>query len=319
MADPLDPAHLIGHVKDAEYFEVPRLFSSPEFKSLDEVPQTLRDAHPGLTLAEYEHEARGKIFLPQPMAMSHAVHLPTPFQPLDLRLTKFMVLELVGAVLILLFILPMARKTRGGGRPAGRLWNMFEALLVFLRDEVARPAIGKHDADKFLPFLWTMFFFVLTCNLLGLLPWLGSPTGALATTAVLAIITFIVVIGSGMMKMGVSHFWTGLVPHMDLPPALMFFLWPMIFAIEILGLLIKHFVLAVRLLANMFAGHLVLAVILAFILATADNLFLWAGVMPVSVLGATALNLLELLVAFIQAYIFTFLAALFIGMAVHPH
>jgi F-type H+-transporting ATPase subunit a len=92
----------------------------------------------------------------------------------------------------------------------------------------------------------------------------------------------------------------------------------MIFCIEIFGLLVKHFVLAVRLLANMIGGHVVLAVLLAFISATASSLMFW-GVMPASVLGATALSLLELLVAFIQAYIFAFLTALFIGMAVHPH
>jgi F-type H+-transporting ATPase subunit a len=93
---------------------------------------------------------------------------------------------------------------------------------------------------------------------------------------------------------------------------------PMIFAIELLGLCIKHFILAVRLLANMFAGHLVLAVIVSFIAATAESLA-WYGVMPASLLGAVALSMLELFVAFLQAYIFTFLSALFIGMAVHPH
>ena len=93
----------------------------------------------------------------------------------------------------------------------------------------------------------------------------------------------------------------------------------MIFVIEILGLFIKHTVLAVRLLANMMAGHLVLAVIMAFIAAAATNALVWYGVAPVSVLGATALSMLELFVAFLQAYIFTFLSALFIGMAVHPH
>jgi F-type H+-transporting ATPase subunit a len=154
--------------------------------------------------------------------------------------------------------------------------------------------------------------------LLGLVPWAGSATGALATTGALALITFGAVLGAGMVKMGPGHFWIGLVPHMDLPKVLMVFLWPMIFAIEVLGLLIKHFVLSVRLFANMMAGHLVLAVIVAFIGATYGSL-VWWGVTPASIAGATALNLLELFVAFLQAYIFTFLSALFIGMAVHPH
>ena len=121
-----------------------------------------------------------------------------------------------------------------------------------------------------------------------------------------------------MAKLGPVGFWKAQVPHMDLPGPLAVLLIPMIFAIEVMGMCIKHFVLSVRLLANMFAGHLVLAVILGFI-----GLFVgqaaWYGVMPAAVLGATALSLLELFVAFLQAYIFAFLTALFIGMAVHQH
>jgi F-type H+-transporting ATPase subunit a len=234
------------------------------------------------------------------------------------QLTKFMALELVACALLLLIFLPLARKIASGKRPRGRLWNLFEVMLVFIRDEVARPAIGGHGADKFLPFLWTAFFFVLFCNLLGMLPWAGSPTASVSVTAVLALSTFVVVVGSGMKKFGAGKFWIGLVPHMELPFVMAIFLKPMIFVIEIASLLIKHFILNMRLLANMFAGHLVLAVILLFIKATADSL-LWYGVMPASVLGATALSLLELFVAFLQAYVFTFLSALFIGMAIHQH
>jgi F-type H+-transporting ATPase subunit a len=297
MADPFEPSHLIGHVKDADYFEVPRVLA------------------PG-----------GKIKLPQPLAQSEPiVSLKIGFapiddrvEPLDLRLTKFMVLEVIAALIIAVLFIRLAGRISGGTAPRGRLTNMLESMLLFIRDEVARPAIGKHDADRFLPLLWTLFFFVLGCNLLGLVPWLGSATGALATTGALALVTFLVVVGSGMAKMGVVGFWTGQVPHMDLPFVLAIFLKPMIFAIEILGMLIKHFILAMRLLANMLAGHLVLAVIIGFIAASAGHVA-WYGVAPASVLGATALNMLELLVAFIQAYIFTFLSALFIGMAVHPH
>jgi F-type H+-transporting ATPase subunit a len=165
-----------------------------------------------------------------------------------------------------------------------------------------------------------MFFFVLACNLMGMVPWAGSPTGALATTGALALCTFATVVGAGMMKMGPVGFWKAQVPHMDLPLPLAIFLKPMVFAIEVLGLGIKHFVLSVRLLANMMAGHLVLAVLVAFVAAIAPfGTAAIAGVGAASVLGATALSLLELFVAFLQAYIFTFLSALFIGMAVHPH
>jgi F-type H+-transporting ATPase subunit a len=231
-----------------------------------------------------------------------------------------MFLELIAAALMLLVFLTLARWIRGGGPPKGRFWNFFEVMLVFIRDEVARPSIGKHDADRFLPFLWNTFFFILFCNLLGILPWAGSPTGALTVTVALAFITFCAVVGTGIQKFGTGGFFKSLVPHMELPKVMAVFLIPMIFFIELVGLLIRHVVLAVRLLANMFAGHLVLAVILGFIATAANSFFLaWLGITTASVLGSAALTLLELFVAFLQAYIFTFLSALFIGMAVHPH
>ena len=246
--------------------------------------------------------------------------IPQPFAPLGFELTKFMVLEAVAAVLMVIIFVPLARRMAGGGPPRGRLWNMFEVVLLFLRDEVARPAIGSKEGDRFLPFIWTMFFFILFCNLLGLVPWAGSPTGALGCTGALALVTFATVVGSGMKEYGPVGFWTGQVPHMELPALMAVLIKPMIFVLEVIGLLIRHFILAVRLLANMFAGHLVLAVIVGFIAVTAhEHIAVWSGVAVASVLGAVALSLLELFVAFLQAYIFTFLSALFIGMAVHQH
>jgi len=302
MADNVfDPGHLFGHVQDADHIEVPKKFVSAD---------------------------GGKIILPQPLWTEGDEPLwvcKTGFepidkiiQPLELKFTKFMLMEVIAAVIVAFLFIRLANKMAGGERPKGRLWNMLEAMVVYIRDNVARPAIGDHDADRFLPVLWTLFFFVLMCNLLGLVPWAGSATGALATTGALAFVTFATVVGAGMSKLGVVGFWKAQVPHMDLPLPLAIALVPMIFAIEFLGLFIKHFVLAVRLLANMMAGHLVLAVIMAFIAASASSMAWW-GVMPASVFGAMALSMLELFVAFLQAYIFTFLSALFIGMAVHPH
>jgi F-type H+-transporting ATPase subunit a len=240
------------------------------------------------------------------------------FEPFDLKFTKFMFLELVAAVLMIVVFTWLATRLRRGAAPRGKLTNALESMIVFVRDEVARPAIGQHDADRFMPFLLTAFFFIAACNLLGLVPWAGSATGALGTTIALALTTFITVLVAGMAKLGPVGFWLAQVPHVELPLVLAIILKPMIFGIEVMGLGIKHFVLAMRLFANMMAGHLVLAVILAFIAATANSWAFW-GVAPASVLGAVALSLLELLVAFVQAYVFTFLSALFIGMAVHPH
>lgn len=247
------------------------------------------------------------------------IDVPQPFEAIGLHLTKFMVVELAVALMMLAIFIPLGRKMASGRPPRGRFWNMLEVMIVYVRDQVARPVIGSHDADRFLPFLWTQFFFILFLNLCGLVPWVGSPTGALGVTGAMALVALVVMVGAGMVRFGPLGFWLGQVPPMDVPWVLAVFVKPMIFGIEVLGIVVKHIVLAMRLFANMFAGHLVLAVIMGFIAATAQSLLLWIGVTTISVAGATALNLLELMVACLQAYIFTFLSALFIGMAVHQH
>jgi len=237
------------------------------------------------------------------------------FQP-----TRFMVMELVVALLMLLVMIPLARHVARVGKhvPRGPLNNLAEALLLFVRDGIARPSIGGHDADKFLPYLWTVFFFVLFSNLLGLFPGGASATGNINVTAVLALMTLGTVILAGMRQMGPVGFWLGLVPHLDVPAWLKPFLWVLMLVIEVAGLFIRHIVLSIRLFANMLAGHIVLTVILGFILQALGS-WLIMVVAPASIAGALGLYFLELLVAVLQAYIFTFLSALFIGAAVHPH
>jgi len=235
------------------------------------------------------------------------------------QITHFMLMELIAAVLLVLILVPVVRHIARTPYSRGWFMNMFEAMLLFIRDDVARPAIGGHGADRFLPYLWTVFFFVLFNNLLGMFPGGASATGNVNVTAVLALMTLAVVVGAGMREMGVVGYWLGIVPHMDVPAWLKPALWGLMFVIEVAGLLIRHVVLAVRLFANMFAGHVVLAVILGFIMMTkflAPSFFL---VTPASLIGVVLLSLLELFVALLQAYIFTFLSALFIGSAVHPH
>ena len=171
---------------------------------------------------------------------------------------------------------------------------------------------------------------MLFCNLLGAIPGLGSPTGSLSVTAVLALFVFACVVIVGMKASGVAGFWTGLMPTLDLPAPLKIGVTLLLWPIELFGLLVKHFVLAVRLFANMMAGHTVLFVILAFI-ALASHSWLHADVNPAvgygmygaitvaSIAGQIFISLLELFVAFLQAYVFAFLATLFISTAVHPH
>jgi F-type H+-transporting ATPase subunit a len=235
----------------------------------------------------------------------------------EFQLTRFMVMELVAACLIAAIIIPLARHVAKHPVTRGAFLNAFEAILLFIRDGIARPAIGGHGADDYVPYLWTIFFFVLFNNLLGMIPGGASATGNVNVTFVLAVITFGVTLFTGMRAMGPVGFWIGLVPKLDVPPLLKPFLWPLLFVIEIFGLFIKHFVLCVRLFANMLAGHLVLAVIFGFILVVSG--WSWYLVTPMSLGGLVALSLLELFVACLQAYIFTFLSALFIGSAAHPH
>jgi F-type H+-transporting ATPase subunit a len=226
-------------------------------------------------------------------------------------------MELIAAGLILLIFLPLARHVARRPVSRGPLMNAFEALVLFIRDKVARPSIGGHGADAYVPYLLTVFFFILFNNLLGLVPGGGSATGNLNVTLVLALATFAAVLYAGIHESGPVGFWIKLVPSMDVPKPLKVVLWPLMLVIEISGLFIRHFVLAVRLFANMLAGHVVLGVILGFILLAEGSLSYL--VTPASLLGVLFLSLLELLVAFLQAYIFTLLSALFIGSAAHPH
>src|SRR4051812_6525855 len=297
--NPLDPNELFKHVQDSDELHVPR-FMAPKSNGHIELPQPFK--------------------LEKPLFSMHTGNalIDNTIEPLDFKFTKYMAIELVAAILIAVLFIGLARALKGGAIARGRIRNMLEAILFYFRDNVARPCIGGHDADKFVPFLWTIFLFVLACNLFGMIPWLGSPTASLATTGALALVTFFTVMASAVFKLGPVGYVKSFVPHMDLSPGLKVLLVPMIFVIEVFGMFVKHGVLAVRLLANMMGGHVVLAVIVAFIAASAQSLWFW-GVMPTSIIGATALSLLELLVAFLQAYIFTFLSALFIGMAVHPH
>lgn len=265
-------------------------------------------------LEAYNHQLDGKILIPQPFGQLKNLYE----KEAGFAISKFMVVELIVAVMIAGVFLWLANKMRGDIRPRGKCWNMFEAVLLYFRDSVARPAIGGKEADRFVPFLWTLFLFILGLNLMGMIPWVGAPTGAFGVTFGLAVVTFITVLVFGMKKFGVLGFWKNLVPEMGLPWYMSIFIVPMIFAIEVLGLVIKHTVLAVRLLANMVAGHLVLLAVMGLAVAAAGT-SMWGVTAGISIVGSALFSCLELFVAFLQAYIFTFLSALFIGMAIHHH
>jgi F-type H+-transporting ATPase subunit a len=303
------------HIKDGYFFEVPKALWRRHYTSLDQVPRFLREAHPHETVAEFNKALSGKILIPQPFATLKNLYEVKS----GVGISKFMILEALIVLLLVFVFKKYGEKIRNGQPPRGKFWNMLDAFLLYLRDSVARRAIGEHDADKFVPLLWTIFFFILTCNLFGMLPWLGAPTGSFGATFGLAFVIFGTGLIFGMQKFGVVGFWFNQVPHMDLP-LLLRPLKIMIFAIEILGMVIRHAVLAIRLLANMVAGHLVLLGFLGIIVAAAAASHgIWLTATAISLVGSTLFSILELFVAFLQAYVFTFLAALFIGAAVHHH
>ena len=237
---------------------------------------------------------------------------------LPFGLTKYKVLMLLAALLILAIYIPLARRAQTGEPPRGAWWNCFESVLTYLRDNIAKPCIG-HDADKYVHYIWTVFLFILFCNLFGMFPFLGSPTASFNVTLGLAVCTFLFIHGSAIAHMGVKHYFESYLPHIDVPFGMGYVIVPMIAVIEFIGNFIKAFVLAMRLFANMFAGHVVLAFLLFFIVQLRNSgMFMFLGVTVSSVIGVTLLSLLELFVAFLQAYVFTFLTALFLGSALHP-
>jgi F-type H+-transporting ATPase subunit a len=244
-------------------------------------------------------------------------------------LSNHIIMQLVAAALLIYF-LPRFVRRRAGQDEIGRLvprgWgNAIEGLCEALRTHVARPALGEHT-DRFVPYIWSAFFFVLTCNVLGMIPlanWTpfiggghvlgGTSTGNLWITAALAISTLFMIVYNGLRTNGmayVKHFFMG-------PPGLNVF----IALLEMMGLGFKTFALAMRLFANMIAGHILLAILLSFVGDAAKALGAGGAVaisIPV-ILGSVAINFLELFVAFLQAFIFTFLSAMFIGQAVNIH
>jgi len=234
-------------------------------------------------------------------------------------------LILAGALLIC-FVPMMVRRRRGKAGvdamvPTGSA-NALEFVCDYLRKELAEPALQQHT-DRFIKYIWSVFFFVLTVNLLGLLPIPaisalagthlgGTATGNVWVTATLAVITMGMMVINGL-RLGGKHY----IAHFCPGPIWMA---PLLVPVEIIGLIAKVFALAVRLFANMIAGHILLAVLLSFIMAAgATSAALGLGIAVPVVLGSVAINMLELFVAFLQAFIFTFLTALFIGMSVVFH
>jgi F-type H+-transporting ATPase subunit a len=236
----------------------------------------------------------GRIELP------HVPPLQVGNLTIDLSISKHVFFLLIAALIIVAFAVYAARKNRKSSVPTG-IGNLFEVFIVFMRDEVALPNMGP-GALRYLPFLLTLFFFILIMNLLGLVPYGATSTANISVTGALAFVAFIMIQAAAIRAQGVIHYMAHLTGGVH------WTLWPIMIPVEILGLFTKPFALCMRLFANMSGGHIVLLALVGLIL-----LFRSPIIAPLPVLFGVGVLMLELFVAFLQAYIFVMLTSLFMG------
>lgn len=225
-------------------------------------------------------------------------------KPLDFSITKNVASLLFSASLMLLLFISVANSYRRSMLPGG-VASFIEPIIVFVRDDIARPNIGDHQYRRFMGYLLTVFFFIWMNNLLGLIPIFpggANLTGNIAVTMTLAGMTLIITNVSGN-----KHYWS----HIFMPPGVPWWLLPIMIVVEFIGVLSKPFALMIRLFANISAGHIIILSLISLIF-----IFKSISFAPISMAFVLFMNTLELLVAALQAYIFTLLSALFIGQAV---
>jgi len=235
-------------------------------------------------------------------------------QPVDnpalaaLGVSKGVIMMILAAGFLVGFLGWFLRRERIAQGPPKGITNALEAVVVFVRDEIAVAHIGRKYGLMFTPFLLTLGLFILTCNLLGLVPGGYTATGNINVTATLALITLVTMVSAGMIVQGPIGYFKHMIPP-GTPTAVV----PLLIFIELISTLVKPIALTIRLGANMSAGHIVILVMLSFI-------FIFESVLVglfISVPLAVGINLLEMIVAIVQAYVFTLLTAVYIGMVVH--
>jgi F-type H+-transporting ATPase subunit a len=239
----------------------------------------------------------------------YAGYAPAKAGPFKLEFTKHMAGLTIVAVLFFAIAVIVAKKVLAGlhanKAPSGPLANVVEALILFVRDEIVEP-VGGHHLAHYTPLFLNYFFFLLLANFMGMIPEFGGVTGNFGVTLVMGGSIYALIWILGMVNQGPVNYILHLVP-----PGTPFWMWPLMFVLEILGPIIKCFVLSIRLFANMIAGHLIISQLLG--LGAISGALLFLGV-PL----ALGVSVLEILVCLIQAYVFTLLAVVFIGAAVHP-
>ena len=250
------------------------------------------------------------------VALPHWEPLHIGSLTVDLSPTKHVVFMLAAALIAGLMLVTAASKSNAQHSNKGRSQGFaggIEAMALYLRSEVVLPNVGAHG-DAYVPFALTLFFFILLCNLLGLIPYGSTATGNISVTATLAIVTFVVVEVAGIRSNGLAYLGTIFYWNKDLPLFMRVLMFFVMSPIELVGKFSKPFALTIRLFANMTAGHIVLLALIGLIFAFKS--FWFAGV---PVLMATGISVLELFVSFLQAFIFTLLACVFIGQMREVH
>lgn len=265
---------------------------------------SVHDEHAGHGHSDHDHSDHA--------GHDHTDHAHTDLY--DLSITKSIFGMLMMMVLMLVVFGSMAKSyARSAGQAPKGLANALEPMVLFLRDEVAIPNIGEKKADKFLPFLMTVFFFIFFANLLGLIPFIGgfNITGTLSITMVMAAMVFLITAFNGN-----KNYWG----HLFWPPGVPLFVMPIIIPIEIVGMFLKPIVLMIRLTANISAGHIIILSFVSLILIFGqggDAMAAGFGIGIFSTAFMIFMYCLELLVAFLQAFVFTLLAAIYFGEATH--
>lgn len=300
---------IMNHIGDSHewhFFSLKNADGSHKHVSLL-LPVILYNTQHGFDIFSFSRLAHGDTYKYYQLNNEHKIVSTDGSGFYDISVTKNVVQILISVTILILLFFSAAKKysTSGHTAPKG-LQNLLEVVIIFVRDEIARPMLGR-KANKYLPYLLTIFFFIWVNNMLGLFPGSANVTGNIAVTCTLAVFTFIITLFSSK-----RHYWRHILAPPGVPIPVMIILVP----VEILGMFTKPFALLIRLFANMTAGHLIVLSFLSLIFIFSEmNVWAGVGISVFSVAFSIFIYFLELLVAALQAYIFTILSALFISEA----
>lgn len=262
--------------------------------------------------AEGGHGASSLVLaLPLPGFLG-AFDMDTAHEGAQLVLTNFQIFMLLSIAMIFVVLGGVANYVRTGRGDI--LSRAFAGFCMYVRDEMVYPVMGEHTGRKFLPFFMTLFFFLVFMNVAGLIPFTATPTASIAVTFAMAAIILLVMVIGGMIVQGPLNYFKHLVPEVP------WWLWPVMFIVEIIGVVAKPFALMVRLFANMSGGHMVVLsfVGLIFLANSLAGATIGWSVSPFAVGFGVFIMIIEAFVALLQAYVFTYLAILFVGGSLHP-